>query len=484
MKLRLPSAIGLRPAVVTACMVARLITAATATAAMIPFALAAASAGRAASFLSTDQIGSDPAHPIVFYGVSGDGGTAVGYRVVGGEAGNEAIRWRADEGIVSLGRLPGGSSEGYARAASYDGSTIVGMGDTVVDIPGPGGEPFLRTLAAFAWRSGIGMQGLDGDRSDAEFVLPTTAASVSADGRTVVGSRRVGILDDPESGLDAYDYEAVVWREGQAPRLLGSLETVRSPWFQVDHGSFATDVSGDGSIVVGTTDSNDGREAFVWDEVRGMRGLGRFPSDPFSYSGATAISDDGTTIVGNNFFEDPSSAERRGEGFIYTEAAGLQRIPGLTERWPDVVVADVSGDGSIVVGTGFATLATLDPLAEGEAFVWDAEHGVRTLKEVLASLGVALPGWRLSSASSISQDGRTLVGYGLDPGGTFQSFIAVIPEPATGVLVGAGLVALAWRGRPGRPGSDAGGREVRAPGRSPGARVDRSVVSGGAGKRA
>ncbi|MBK7950719.1 MAG: PEP-CTERM sorting domain-containing protein [Deltaproteobacteria bacterium] len=103
----------------------------------------------------------------------------------------------------------------------------------------------------------------------------------------------------------------------------------------------------------------------------------------------------------------------------------------------------MSGDGSVVVGSGRRN--ALDE--EGEAFVFDVDHGARPLVEVLASLGIALPGWRLTSADSISADGRTILGNALDPEGQLRSFIAVIPEPATAVLVGAGLVGLAWHRR-------------------------------------
>lgn len=415
-------------------------------------ALATIGAGdaRAASFLSTDQLGGDVDHPIQFYGVSGDGRTVVGTRgmTVDSNPFYEAVRWNAEDGLISLGRLPGGRYEGWASAASGDGSTIVGTGDTAIDIPGPDGEPFVSAWNAFAWHPETGMTGLDGDRSLAERVLGGQAGGVSADGRTIVGSRIVEAGYDPEIDWDYRIHEAIVWRDGRAPLLLGTLETERGPWFPYDHGSFATDVSADGSIVVGASDTTDSREAFVWDEVHGMRGLGRFPSDDLSTSAATGISDDGRTIVGTNVFYDLRTGARRGEGFIYTEATGLQRIPGLSERWSDVTVTDISGDGSVVIGFGY-TPPTSDPSVvmrdSREAFVWDAEHGVRTLKDVLATLGVDLPHWQLTEALSISRDGRTIVGSARNAGGALQSYIAVIPEPATAALLGVGLLALAWR---------------------------------------
>lgn len=67
----------------------------------------------------------------------------------------------------------------------------------------------------------------------------------------------------------------------------------------------AVDVSGDGSVVVGNSDSAAGREAFIWDEAHGMRSLKTVLAEEYGLdlSGwelerAEAISDDGMTIVG------------------------------------------------------------------------------------------------------------------------------------------------------------------------------------------
>ena len=69
------------------------------------------------------------------------------------------------------------------------------------------------------------------------------------------------------------------------------------------------------------------------------------------------------------------------------------------------------------------------------------------------SLGVDLAGWSLASATAISADGFTIVGNGVDPDhpGALRGWIAVIPEPATGGLFGAGLVALGQLRRRRRP---------------------------------
>ena len=62
----------------------------------------------------------------------------------------------------------------------------------------------------------------------------------------------------------------------------------------------------------------------------------------------------------------------------WTEAGGftiLGDLPGGTTR---SFGYDVSGDGSVVVGTSWTSL-------DREAFIWDAAHGMRNLKSVLTT---------------------------------------------------------------------------------------------------
>jgi hypothetical protein len=96
----------------------------------------------------------------------------------------------------------------------------------------------------------------------------------------------------------------------------------------------------------------------------------------------------------------------------------------------------VSADGSVVVGT-----------SGGEAFIWDAGHGMRSLKQVLTDdFGLDLSLWNLLEATGISADGRTIVGDGFQGFDSNQrAWIAIIPEPGTALLVIVGLLGLAAR---------------------------------------
>jgi len=116
------------------------------------------------------------------HAASAEGGVIVG--AVGPRAGGllqEIYRWTPVSGMVEL--LPGVVSMGLC--CSHDGSVIAGV--TSAD---PGG--------AIIWDSQHGTQHLTGAMQAAGIVLPdgylsTSAAGLSADGRTVVGLARQGV---------------------------------------------------------------------------------------------------------------------------------------------------------------------------------------------------------------------------------------------------------------------------------------------------
>jgi hypothetical protein len=88
----------------------------------------------------------------------------------------------------------------------------------------------------------------------------------------------------------------------------------------------------------------------------------------------------------------------------------------------------VSGDGLTVVGAGSSALG-------GEAFIWNASAGMQNLKEVLAyDYGLDLTGWTLSEALGVSTDGRTIVGYGVNPYGYYEAWIAVLGTGAPCII--------------------------------------------------
>jgi len=57
--------------------------------------------------------------------------------------------------------------------------------------------------------------------------------------------------------------------------------------------------------------------------------------------------------------------------------------------------------------------AQLDGAWPEDTFVWDIEHGTRTLDDVLQSRGVDATGWELGHARALSGDGKVLLGRAL-----------------------------------------------------------------------
>lgn len=70
------------------------------------------------------------------------------------------------------------------------------------------------------------------------------------------------------------------------------------------------------------------------------------------------------------------------------------------------------------------------------------------LEQVLtSSYGLDLTGWTLSVANGISNDGKSIVGYGSNPLGQTEAWIATVPEPSTlaiAAIVLVGFAAVGW----------------------------------------
>jgi probable HAF family extracellular repeat protein len=354
---------------------------------------------------SFQGLGHLPGYDIsVAYNVSSDGSVVVGESFH--SAGSEAFRWTRAEGMQGLGHLAGGGSHSEALAVSGDGSIIVGESEFT-----PG------AFRAFRWTAAEGMQNLGflpgvGDSSISR------ANGISSDGSTIVG----------QSGLQAFR-----WTSADGMQRLRGLP-VNSSGVGL---SSANGLSADGSVVVGS--HNNG--AFRWTSDGGLENLGSLPGREEEYlTHAAAVSADGSVVVGSS--STVFSSMPLAEAFRRTSGSGMQglgQLPGL----PAGLIADsgasaISGDGSIVVGISSSSSAL-----GHESFIWDAAHGMRSLQQVLVhDFGLDLTSWTLSVPRGISADGRTIVGDGINPLGQGEAWIATIPEPSSLVLVGLGCAFL------------------------------------------
>jgi uncharacterized membrane protein len=86
----------------------------------------------------------------------------------------------------------------------------------------------------------------------------------------------------------------------------------------------------------------------------------------------------------------------------------------------------VSADGKVIVGESDSGRG---PIVTFEAFVWDGANGMRNLRDVLSAQGDDLTGWELVSAVGVSADGGTIVGWGLNPAGQTEGWLARLPVP-------------------------------------------------------
>ncbi len=175
--------------------------------------------------------------------------------------------------------------------------------------------------------------------------------------------------------------------------------------------SIARSVSWDGKVVVGES----GLEAFRFTRTSGMVGLGFLPG--VTSSRAYDVSANGSVVVG----------ESGPQAFRWTKATGMVGIGflpgGTTSR-----ALSVSADGSVVVGTGNSASSGFR-----EAFIWDANHGMRSIQELLTDAGIVLTGWTLVSANSVSADGLTIVGHGSVPDAELAEWIARLDPPSDAV---------------------------------------------------
>ena len=366
-------------------------------------------------------------------GVSGDGSVVCGYS--NSTAGDQAFRWTAADGLVGLGDLPGGGSYSNARAVSADGTTIVG------DSSGAAGGH------AFRWRAAGGMQDL-GDLPGADNF--SIANGVDADGSVVVGH-------SSSSNSGTLSAEAFRWTDPAAggTGIVGLGDLPGSNFFSV-----ATACSADGTKVAcyGTSVASGpaSSEAARWTTSAPMTGLGDLPGGGFG-GNAFGMSATGMMIVGLSAATGGVFAFRWVDPAI--GGAGLQSLGDIPGGSDFSRANAISGNGSVVVGQSVGP-------AGMEAFIWTPAAGMRSLKAVLQDdLGLDLTGWTLEVATAISADGRTIVGYGPNPSGDYEGWVAhlgtgtwtdlgqglpgSVGQPVlvgTGILVGGSPVTLALSG--------------------------------------
>lgn len=338
-------------------------------------------------------------------GISEDGSIVTGtsYSINDGIPVSQAFRWENGEmtGIGMLPTSPGNPSWSYARAISADGSAIVGYSAS--------DQAFMAGWEAMLWTEDGGMEAL-GDFLPSDYWSEST--DVSGNGSVVVG----------RSYMTGQGFR---WENG----VMESLSTDEIQFVE------AWGISADGTTIAGSAIINGVQQAALWKEGEGITGLG---APDGGSSCAFKVSDDGNFAAG---FLQGSSGER---AFRWSETDGMMELGTLGGVHSHA--QDVSNDGTVVVG--WSQIES----SEYVAFYWTEEAGMQSLKNVLENTyGLDLSGWTLTVANAISGDGKTIVGYGLNPDGKQEAWRVVLsgnmssdeisqneiilyPNPTTGII--------------------------------------------------
>lgn len=303
-------------------------------------------------------------------GVSDDGFTVVGRST--SSNGVEAVSWR-NGALQALPNLSIGAADAIAWDANFDGSVVVGGSKSPTST---WRQPVSWSAAGVVALPPAGSLTGQGD-----------AAFVSPDGRVIAGTRAQN-LSDAFIGFVATDGVVSTYSDPSGPNAASGLSRM-SP-----DGRYKAGFVADGAA--------DYRAAVWIDEV-----LLELPELGSGHSQAVGVSDDGNVLVGVSRSNSASAGEPTRwvrNGASYT-AHGLGSVLGAPNA--NGVAFSCTSDGRVIVGW--------TTTHQGKrAFVWDAQHGMRLLSDVLTlDYGLNLNGWTLEEAFAVTPDGSVIVGRGI-----------------------------------------------------------------------
>ena len=175
--------------------------------------------------------------------------------------------------------------------------------------------------------------------------------------------------------------------------------------------SYATDISGDGSVVVGFSSGAAGVDyAYRWTRDAGMTALGT------AGAGQIVVSTDGSTVVGN------TELNPNGVPFRWTQQSGALPLPLRVTGNLSAYANGVNGDGSVVVGGRQDVPAIAIPLR------WTVAAGTQVILNSSNSI----------EAQDVSDDGSVILAVGSDSNNsnkylwTEKTGLSPLPQPARG----------------------------------------------------
>ncbi|MDX2148122.1 MAG: hypothetical protein SFZ23_11440 [Planctomycetota bacterium] len=185
----------------------------------------------------------------------------------------------------------------------------------------------------------------------------------------------------------------------------------------LSHSESGAGISPNGRFIAGTArgiEIGDPSEPAIWFENGPAQRLGLLPGT--SGGIALGVSDDGRTVVGvcyvGFFLVRP---------FIWRQGIGISELATLTPGDLNTVPRAITPDGSMIVGT-----------SASESVYWNASLDVDRIENLVPI--AQLVNWsELRDAVDVSNDGRSIVGHGLNTNGNDQPFLLTLvgaPCPA------------------------------------------------------
>ncbi len=323
---------------------------------------------------------------------------------------NQYFRWTPSSGASLIGGV--GANDGYGGQAtiSNDGSRV---GGTSVNPITNLGEAALYDVGTGVWTH-LGGIGSTVDNST------SSGWGLSGDGQTLVG---LGWTGD-------FQGHAIRWSQGTGLVDMGSTF--------VGYSSRANTVSDNGTVVGGWQDTElDGRQGAVW--VNGVQER-IFDGDGFGVSEVLSISGDGQWVTGVTY----------GLGGTYrynTVTDAFQYIEPVAGDFffPTSLGTAISDDGSTIIGQ----TRDFGPPIFGSGFIWREGFGTMLLKDYFDASGVVYEeGFLFAMPFTMSGDALTFAGVGLSPSLGVVGWVVTVPTPGTAALLGlGGLVGLKRRRR-------------------------------------
>ncbi len=297
------------------------------------------------------------------------------------------------------------------------------------------------------------------------------ANSISGTGNVIVAYRNGGVAGD----------RPIAW-VNSVPQTLNYLRPIDVVPDYNDYG-YANGVNTPGTRIAGTSmklidgDNLPNIQAVLWSDdtvqwdtepKRTPIGLGYLPgistTADGSSSGAADVSNNGQVVVGycqtgvvNTSIPvaNPQNGGRFGQlGFITLGVSGGVPAPmaaladlgannGTTDiqyAAPTAVNGNATVSSYVVVGWGYNGLDDVGGSGTGddsfdstdanrEALMWTTA-GVQNIETVATGLGLNLTGWDLQEATGVSDDGRTIVGWGKNAQGDTEGWVLKLPAVA------------------------------------------------------